>query len=376
MPFSDVGIKRVEQPRLFMHIVSDSAIVNVSERPSDGNIYRMDIEITAIDDAVIVGTDAEFEIEITNSGNTRLTGVDVKDTLSGLDEEISLDVGETRIFNASVPTTEEGTLTNTASATNDRASFTQDSDSVDVFDEDNIPEGYPGLIELTEDEVPLGLPVLNKTDHYQYIQGYEDNTVRPEANITREEVAAVFFRLLTEDSRVEHFSEEVEFSDVEDTRWSKKYIATLSNAEVLEGYEDNTFKPGNFITRAELAVVTSRFDSLIPSEENMFTDIGGHWASEHINSAAEKGWVDGYEDGTFKPDDYITRAEFVTLVNNVLNRKVEKENILPDVLQFEDLDESKWYYEAMQEAINSHKYERLENGYEEWTEIYFPELEF
>jgi hypothetical protein len=86
--------------------------------------------------------------------------------------------------------------------------------------------------------------------------------------------------------------------------------------------------------------------------------------------------VDGYEDGTFKPNENITRAEFVTLVNNVLNRKVEKENILPDVLQFEDLDESKWYYEAMQEAVNSHKYERLENGYEEWTEIYFPELEF
>ena len=107
----------------------------------------------------------------------------------------------------------------------------------------------------------------------------------------------------------------------------------------------------------------------------MFSDVSGHWAEELINSAAQKGWVTGYPDGTFKPDQYITRAEFVTLVNNVLERRVKAEDILPEARQFPDLDKDAWYYEAMQEAINSHDYIRKPDGYEEWTEIYYPDLD-
>lgn len=212
-------------------------------------------------------------------------------------------------------------------------------------------------------------------EHIAYIQGYPDNTVRPLRYITREEVATVFYRLLDAEYRSMVFTTNQNFLDVKATRWSNKHIATLANAEVILGYKDGTFRPGNYITRAELAVIASRFDNLSPFESDKFSDIKGHWANKYINSAAEKGWVKGYADGTFKPDNYITRAEFVTLVNAVLDRKVTKDYILKDARQFPDLTEDKWYYEDMQEAINSHEYEWQEDNTEKWTKIYYPDLD-
>lgn len=228
---------------------------------------------------------------------------------------------------------------------------------------------------IVPEEIPLAAPELNKVDHYQYLQGYPDNTVRPEGNITREEVAAVFYRLLTTDYRGSIMTHDEKFTDVEANKWSTLYIATLANGGILEGNPDGTFKPHNYITKAELAAVTSRFDNLSPFEGDSFTDIAGHWANKYINSAAKKGWVKGNPNGTFEPNKYITRAEFATLVNNVLERRVHKANILKDAKKFPDLLESKWYYEAMMEAINSHHYNRMEDTYEEWTEIYYPDLD-
>ena len=199
--------------------------------------------------------------------------------------------------------------------------------------------------------------------------------VRPEGNVTREEVAAVFFRLLDPTYKETIRMGKSNFNDVEATRWSTKHIGTLVNGTIITGYPDGTFKPGNFITRAELATIAARFDDLIPTTGSIFTDINDHWAKEYINSSVEKGWVNGYPDGTFKPNQYITRAEFVTLVNNVLQRRVHTENILPEAKQFPDLVKGKWYYEAMQESINSHLYERMEDNFEIWTEIYQPIIE-
>ena len=144
----------------------------------------------------------------------------------------------------------------------------------------------------------------------------------------------------------------------------------MAKGGIIEGYEDGSFRAGNFITRAELATIASRFDNLSPFEANSFSDISGHWANKYINSASAKGWVNGYPDGSFKPDQYITRAEFVTLVNNVLERRVHKEDILAESRKFPDLKETKWYYEAMQESINSHHYKRMDDSYEEWIDIY------
>ncbi|MDY0235575.1 MAG: S-layer homology domain-containing protein, partial [Gudongella sp.] len=235
--------------------------------------------------------------------------------------------------------------------------------------------GSGGSSETIDEEIPETLPELNREDHFQYIQGYPDNTVRPEGKVTREEVAAVFYRLLANDYRETIKTSAQGFNDVNESRWSAKHIATLANGKIVDGYLDGSFKPGKYITRAELATIASRFDNLSPFESNSFSDVEGHWANEYINSAAQKGWLNGYPDGTFKPNQEITRAEFVTLVNNVLERRVQKENILENSKVFPDLGEDKWYYEAMEEAINSHFYTRLEDSFEKWEEIYFPEID-
>jgi hypothetical protein len=229
----------------------------------------------------------------------------------------------------------------------------------------------PGPINIPEEEVPLALT----EDHIAYIQGYPDNLVRPLGNVTREEVAAVFFRLLKTDYRETIRTANSDFPDVGKARWSTKHIGTLVTGNIIEGYPDGMFKPGSPITRAELAVIASRFDNLETMDTSAFSDVNGHWAEKYINSAFQKGWVNGYPDGTFKPNQQITRAEYVTLVNNVLQRRVHTENILPDARQFPDLEKGKWYYEAMQEAINSHLYNRMEDTYEEWTLITFPMTE-
>lgn len=237
------------------------------------------------------------------------------------------------------------------------------------------PDPDPGEIEVPDEEIPGDLPQLNTKDHFQYIQGYVDGTVKPEGNIRRDEVAAVFYRLLDGEYRESIKTSSHKFSDVTASQWANTHIATLAKGGIIKGHLDGTYKPAKYISRAELAVIASRFDNLSDSESDKFTDIEGHWANSYINSAAERGWVKGYTDGTFKPNQYITRAEFVTLVNNVLERRVRRSDILPGARQFPDLPENEWYYEAMMEAVNSHYFERLEDDYERWTEIYYHELE-
>ena len=255
------------------------------------------------------------------------------------------------------------------------ATFAKESSS-DSDDRPSRPDRpSKPIVVVPVEPVPKDLPKLNKKDHIQYIQGYPDGTVKPEGYITRDEVAAVFYRLLDPEYRDRIRTEKHEFSDVASARWSNKHIATLAKVGIVTGYTDGTFKPGNYITRAEVATIASRFDKLSPFESDKFSDIAGHWANKYINSAEKKGWIKGYSDGTFKPDQYITRAEFVTLVNNVLERRVKIGDILPVARQFPDLPKNEWYYEAMQESINSHHYIRLENGYEEWLEIYYPDLD-
>ena len=245
---------------------------------------------------------------------------------------------------------------------------------IGVYDtDDDEDDDDEKVVVIKDNEIPVA--ELNKKDHFQYIQGYPDNTVRPKGLITREEVAAVFYRLLDQGYRLTILTDKENFIDVDSGRWSLKHIATLSNGNIIEGYPDGSFKPGNPITRAELAAIASKFDKLSAVQENSFTDIEGHWAIEYINSAAAKGWVKGYPDGTFKPDQYITRAEFVTLVNNVLGRKVHKDNISEGAKVFPDLLENMWYYEAMMEAINSHTHKMDENMSESWIEIIYPSLD-
>ena len=228
-------------------------------------------------------------------------------------------------------------------------------------------------------------PSLNTKDHYGYIIGYPvdyytgqpttDQTkkpVRPEGKITRAEVATIYFRMLTDESRTKFWSQNSGYSDVKTGDWFNNAVSTLSNAGIIAGYEDGSFRPNGYITRAEFATIAARFFDVTYSGKDLFPDISGHWAKDYINQAANKGFVNGYEDGTFKPDRNITRAEAVTLVNRTLDRHPDKNHFTKDMLVWPDnMDQTKWYYADMQEATNSHTYQMKENSdktkYENWT---------
>lgn len=224
-----------------------------------------------------------------------------------------------------------------------------------------------------DEEVPLAeTPWLNTEDHYAYIVGYsEDGTVRPNANITRAEVATIFFRLLTDEARDQFWMTTNNFSDVLPNDWYNNAVSTMVNMGIIQGYEDGTFRPNANITRAEFAAIAARFmASGYGVEDDLFTDIANHWARESINDAAMAGWINGYEDGTFRPDAAITRAEAVTLVNNVLQRKPDADHMFDSMIKWPDNPESAWYYEAIQEATNSHDYDLFEDAeYETWTAL-------
>ncbi len=218
---------------------------------------------------------------------------------------------------------------------------------------------------------------LNYEDHYAYIIGYDNGdgteVVRPENPITRAEVATIFYRLLDEESRNKFRTQENEFSDVNAGDWFNNNVSTVAAAGIVNGYDDGTFRPNQRITRAEFATIASRFTSLVHEGENLFTDVDGHWAAANINNAAITGWVNGYDDGTFKPDAEITRAEAITLINRVLYRYVEEDDLHEDMIMWSDNTPDKWYYTAVQEATNSHDYDREAIGhYEEHTVMTAP----
>ena len=216
-------------------------------------------------------------------------------------------------------------------------------------------------------------PGLNTEDHYAYIVGYPDGNVKPEGNITRAEVATIFFRLLTDESRDEFWSQTNPYSDVSEDDWYNNAVSTLTNAGIIDGYEDGTFKPNGNITRAEFATIAVRFFEATYEGENLFPDIDGHWAQDYINEAANAGIVDGYPDGTFGPQKLITRAEAMTMVNRTIDRHPDADHLLDDMIVWPDNPETAWYYEQVQEATNSHEYtmntDDEQNPYEIWTEL-------
>ena len=212
--------------------------------------------------------------------------------------------------------------------------------------------------------------MLNSEDHFAYVIGYPDGLVRPTGNITREEVATIFYRLLREDKLVTIASTTNNFTDVEKERWSNKAISSLANGGYITGYEDGTFGPSKFITRAEFATMATRYASLSLADDVAFSDIEGHWAKDYILKASSAGWVNGYEDGTFAPEKYITRAEVMTIINRMLTRYVDAEGLHVDTKLWADMDGTEWYYFNVLEATNAHNYVRREDGkLEKWTEI-------
>ena len=220
-----------------------------------------------------------------------------------------------------------------------------------------------------EDDDALG---LNTTDHFAYIVGYGNGEVRPQNNITRAEVATIFFRLLTDDVRDENLTKTNRYSDVTRADWYNTAVSTLSSMGIITGYPDGTFRPNAAITRAEFAAIAARFDNDGDKTAAKFSDIASHWAKDEISIAYNNGWITGYPDGTFGPQRDITRAETMTLVNRVLNRQPETEDdLLPNMTVWTDnANPNAWYYLAVQEATNSHYYKFKTNSqYEKWTEL-------
>lgn len=208
--------------------------------------------------------------------------------------------------------------------------------------------------------------MLNGEDHYAYLLGYEDGTVRPNGSISRAEVATVLFRLLKDDVRMQNLTKDNAYSDVSDTAWYAAAVSTLSKMGVISGYPDGTFRPNAPITRAEFAAMIARFDETARSADTPFTDISGHWAENAIGKAYGNGWVEGSSKTVFCPESNLTRAETATLLNRVLHRLPEKESdLLANQIVWPDNPETFWGYLAIQEATNSHEYERKADGVHE-----------
>ena len=333
---------------------------------------------------VSVGDKLTYTIQVTNTGNTTLSGVTVEDSLWNYEDAIQVD-GElayvadggtytikyeiapddmvTITYTYIVLRSDAGdTLTNTATVTTDGGTTGEDTTETPV--KPVTPIRPP---------VDPDKPELNTEDHYAYIVGYPDGNVKPEGNITRAEVATIFFRLLTDESRDEFWSQTNPYSDVSEDDWYNNAVSTLTNAGIIDGYEDGTFKPNGNITRAEFATIAVRFFEATYEGENLFPDIDGHWAQDYINEAANAGIVDGYPDGTFGPQKLITRAEAMTMVNRTIDRHPHEDHLLDDMIVWPDNPETAWYYEQVQEATNSHEYtmntDDEQNPYEIWTEL-------
>lgn len=240
-----------------------------------------------------------------------------------------------------------------------------------TFARKHTPTPSTPTVEIPDDDA-LG---LNTTDHFAYIVGYGNGEVRPQNNITRAEVATIFFRLLTDDVRAENLTKTNRYSDVAATSWYNTAVSTLSSMGIITGYPDGTFRPNAAITRAEFAAIAARFDNDGDKTAAKFSDIATHWAKDEISIAYNNGWITGYPDGTFGPQRSITRAETATMINRVIDRVPSEESHLLSrgVMQiWPDANPGDWFYLAMQEATNSHDYERNAKwaaADEQWTAL-------
>ena len=212
--------------------------------------------------------------------------------------------------------------------------------------------------------------MLNGDDHYAYVVGYSDGTVRPNANISRAEVATIFFRLLKKEVRDGNLTTENIFADVTNGQWHNKAISTMAKLGIVKGRRADSFDPDASITRAEFAAICARFNTKPVENSGSFSDISGHWAENEIERAAAFGWISGYPDGTFRPDARITRAEAMTMINRVLCRMPQSESdLLDSMVTWPDNKPSDWHYLAVQEATNSHDFNRQGEVGESWTKL-------
>ena len=301
------------------------------------------------------------------------TGVTYDETRYTLYINVRLDQNENKLYVSSmgaIRTNADGTWENIAliEMVNDEPVRTTNyitfHNTIDTGKDDYYPIIIPTIINKDTG-------MLNKTDHFAYVIGYPDGTVHPNGQITRAEVATIFFRLLKDEVRDGAFTTSNSYSDVAYGKWYNNPISTMSALGIITGYPDGTFKPNKPITRAEFAAIAARFDETQSGKSATFSDVIGHWAAKEIGIAYANEWIKGYPDGTFKPDQNITRAEAMTMINRVLERKPESPaDLLTNMNKWTDnMDTSKWYYLDVQEATNSHAYTRKTFNYELWRQM-------
>ena len=309
-------------------------------------------------DVTIEGTFAINRYTVTYKVDTEVLGTDVYDFNSD-------------VVIRDVPTKEGYTFSGWKIGTADAENFKMPAHDVIIegtFAKNSSGGHHRKPTVTIPDKVPTG---LNGNDHYAYIVGYPDKTVRPQNGITRAEVATIFFRLLTDETRNANSTKSNSYSDVAAGAWYNHAVSTLSAMGIVKGDSNGKFNPNAPITRAEFAAIAARFDDKANSTTADFSDIVSHWAKNEISAASNNGWINGYPDGTFRPDNKITRAEAMTLVNRVLKRLPETaEDLHDDMIKWSDnSDASQWFYLAVQEATNSHYYKAKENKFEKWSEL-------
>lgn len=223
---------------------------------------------------------------------------------------------------------------------------------------------------ITVYNAEAAVPALFTDNHYAYIVGGPDGTVRPNDSMTRAGVATIFFRLLKDSVRDANLLTSNTYTDVPDGHWANTAISTMTGLDIVRGYDAAAFGPGDPITRAQFAAICARFDTGKSNGSRTFSDIKGHWAKAYIERAAELGWISGFQDGTFRPDAYITRAQAVTMINRMLNRVPEDpSDLLPGMNVWPDCRPGDWFYLAIQEATNSHDHRHKADSYETWTSL-------
>ena len=241
--------------------------------------------------------------------------------------------------------------------------------SVQTFDRPRVTFGADAEYLLPILNLKKATPKLNTRDHFAYVQGYPDGTVKPAGSITRAEVAAILFRLMDADSRSLYYSTASGFRDVDSTKWYNTYVATLNNAGVITDSRTGYFRPNDAITRAELAAMLAQFAEK-KSAAIYFSDVSaGYWAANAIALTANLGWINGYPDGTFGPDKTVTRAELMAMVNRATGRALESTSALLSGMKTwkDNADTARWYYLDVQEATNSHTYTGAPT--ETWTSL-------
>ncbi|SHH66133.1 conserved repeat domain-containing protein/fimbrial isopeptide formation D2 domain-containing protein [Anaerosphaera aminiphila DSM 21120] len=340
------------------------------------------------------GEELTYTIAIENTGESKLKDIEVEDevpsqlenvTVEGnsgvkavgnkISGKVDVEIGETIILTVKGNVKNDADLekgfTNTVTVVdpnNPEEPIEEISEKTKVVDKPSTETGWTwsGGSSTTSKESPKTEEVLT---HIAYLNGYPDNTIRPQGSITRAEVATIFARLKVGEANIP--SGTTNYSDVNSSDWYTKYIVFVTDNNIMEGYGDGSFKPNDKITRAEFTAVVASYSSLV-NVESSFEDVSGHWAEKYIGAVTSKGWINGYPDGTFKSEKDISREEVATMVNKMLDRKVDKDGLNNLVIKnFTDLDENSWSYFDMIEASNSHKLVRRTLGdiMENWKEL-------